>query len=43
MTQRASQLMGKSVVSADTGEKLGAVSDVLLDDTDHRLVGLVVR
>jgi uncharacterized protein YrrD len=43
MTQRASQLMGKSVVSADTGEKLGAVSDVLLDDTDQRQVGLVVR
>jgi sporulation protein YlmC with PRC-barrel domain len=43
MAQRASDLIGKSVVSADTGERLGTVSDILLDETDHRLVGLVVQ
>jgi uncharacterized protein YrrD len=41
--QRVSDLMGKTIVSADTGEKLGTVSDILLDDTDTRVVGLVVR
>jgi uncharacterized protein YrrD len=43
MTQRATDLIGKSVVSSDTGEKLGTVSDLLLDDTGDRLVGLVVK
>ena len=43
MAQRASDLIGKAVVSADTGEKLGTVSDILLDEADHRLVGLVVQ
>lgn len=43
MAQRASDLIGKSVVSADTGEKLGTVSDILLDEADHRLVGLIVQ
>ena len=43
MAQRVSELMGKVVVSANSGEKLGTVSDVLLDDVDHHLVGLVVR
>jgi uncharacterized protein YrrD len=43
MAQRGSELIGKSVLSADTGEKLGTVSDILLDESDHRLVGLVVR
>jgi len=43
MAQRVSELFGKVVVSASNGEKLGTVSDVLLDDTDHHMVGLVVR
>lgn len=43
MAQRGSDLIGKSVVSADTGERLGTVSDILLDEVDHRLVGLVVQ
>jgi uncharacterized protein YrrD len=43
MAQRGSDLIGKAVVSADTGEKLGTVSDILLDEVDHRLVGLVVQ
>ena len=41
--QRASELMGKSIVSADRGERLGTVSDVLLDEVSNRVVGLVVR
>jgi uncharacterized protein YrrD len=43
MAQRVSEMLGKVVVSADNGEKLGTVSDVLIDETDHHLVGLVVR
>jgi uncharacterized protein YrrD len=43
MAQRVTQLMGKTVVSADNGERLGTVTDVLLDDVDHHMVGLVVR
>ena len=43
MAQRVSELLGKVVVSADNGERLGTVSDVLIDETDHHLVGLVVR
>jgi uncharacterized protein YrrD len=41
--KRATELIGKTVVSADNGEKLGSVADLLLDDTDHRLVGLVIN
>jgi uncharacterized protein YrrD len=43
VTQRASELIGKTVVSADTGERLGSVGDLLLDDTNHQLVGLVIK
>jgi len=43
MAQRVTELLGKVVVSADNGEKLGTVSDVLLDEADHHMVGLVVR
>jgi uncharacterized protein YrrD len=43
MAQRVTELIGKVVVSANSGEKLGTVSDVLLDDADHHLVGLVIR
>jgi uncharacterized protein YrrD len=43
MAQRVSELLGKVVVSASNGERLGTVSDVLLDEADHHLVGLVVR
>jgi uncharacterized protein YrrD len=42
MTQRATDLIGKTVVSADTGEKLGTVADLLLDENEHQLIGLVV-
>jgi uncharacterized protein YrrD len=43
MAQRVTELIGKAVVSANSGERLGTVSDVLLDETDHHLLGLVVR
>ena len=43
MAQRATDLIGKPVVSADGGEKLGTVADLLLDDDAHHLVGLVIR
>jgi uncharacterized protein YrrD len=35
-------VVGKPVISADTGEKLGTVADLLLDDASHALVGVVV-
>lgn len=41
--QRLSELMGKAIVTADTGEKLGTVADILLEDDGHRVAGVVVR
>ena len=43
MTTRATHVIGKPVVSADTGRKLGTVDDLLLDDSGRALIGLVVR
>lgn len=43
MTTRVTDVLGKPVVSAATGRKLGTVGDVLLDDTGRALVGLVIR
>jgi uncharacterized protein YrrD len=43
MTKRATELIGKPVVAADTGEKLGTVGDLLLDEGNGNLVGLVLR
>jgi uncharacterized protein YrrD len=40
---RVSTMIGKSVVSADTGEKLGSVSDTIVGGGGDRIVGLVVR
>ena len=39
---RASEVIGKPIVSAETGEKLGSVADLLLDSAIIRVVGLVV-
>jgi uncharacterized protein YrrD len=39
---KVSGLVGKSIVSADTGERIGTVSDVLLDPQALRVLGLVV-
>ena len=43
MVKRSSDLIGKPVVSSDNGQKLGTVADVLVDDRDRRVVGLVLR
>lgn len=43
MVKRATELIGKPVVAADTGERLGTVGDLLLDDGSGNLVGLVLR
>jgi uncharacterized protein YrrD len=43
MTKRATDVIGRPVVSADTGRKLGTVSDLLLDDGGTEVVGLVVK
>jgi uncharacterized protein YrrD len=43
MSKRATDLIGKPVVSANTGEKLGTVSDLLIDEAGHGIVGLVLR
>lgn len=40
---RATDIIGKPVVSADTGRKLGTVGDLLLDDSGCALAGLVIR
>ncbi len=42
MSKRASDVIGRPVVSADTGRRLGVVGDLLLDDSGHHLLGLVV-
>lgn len=36
------ELIGKAIVSANSGEKLGRVADVLLHPDSHQAVGLVV-
>jgi uncharacterized protein YrrD len=41
--RRSSKIVGTAIVSATTGRKLGAVSDLLLDESRHCVVGLVVR
>jgi uncharacterized protein YrrD len=42
MTRRATDLIGKPVVAADTGRKLGRVEDLLLDDDANELRGVLV-
>lgn len=39
---RLSEMIGKTVVSTESGEKLGTVSDALVDLSGVRLMGLVV-
>jgi uncharacterized protein YrrD len=43
MTRRATDVIGKPIVSADTGRKLGTVGDLLLDDHGRELTGLIVH
>jgi uncharacterized protein YrrD len=40
--QKVSELVGKPIVSADTGKRIGKVSDVLVDPQAQHIVGLVV-
>jgi uncharacterized protein YrrD len=42
MSKRASDVIGRPVVSADTGKRLGVVGDLLLDDGGRHLLGVVV-
>jgi uncharacterized protein YrrD len=39
---RITELVGKPIVSADTGERIGKVSDVLVDPQSQHVLGLVV-
>jgi sporulation protein YlmC with PRC-barrel domain len=39
---RVSRIIGKIVVLAETGDRLGSVSDALLEDGGRRIVGLVL-
>jgi uncharacterized protein YrrD len=39
---KVTELIGKSIVSGNSGERLGTVADLLLDADSHRVVGLVV-
>jgi uncharacterized protein YrrD len=41
--QRAAQIVGKLIVTADTGEKVGEAADLLVDESGQRIVGVVVR
>jgi uncharacterized protein YrrD len=40
--QRTSELQGRPIVASDAGEKVGTVSDVLIDERSGRVAGLVV-
>jgi uncharacterized protein YrrD len=42
MTKRATDVIGKPVVAADTGMKLGTVEDLLLDDETIEVRGVLV-
>ena len=39
---RINEMLGRQIVSADTGEKAGHVEEVLLDAGHHHVVGLLV-
>lgn len=43
MTKRATDVIGKPVVSAVTGQRMGTVADLLLDDEGVALVGIVIH
>ena len=42
MSTRATDVIGKPLMSAASGEKLGTVTDLLLDESNMVLIGLVV-
>ena len=39
---RVSEIIGKTVVSAESGDRLGSVSDALVEEGGGRVVGLVL-
>jgi uncharacterized protein YrrD len=39
---RVKDMIGKSVVSAESGDRLGSIEDALFDEHELRLVGLVI-
>jgi uncharacterized protein YrrD len=39
---KVTELIGRSIVSSNSGDKLGSVADVLLHPDSHQVVGLVV-
>ena len=41
--RRVSEYLGKPIVSADTGEKVGTVAEVLVDDHAGRIIGVIVN
>lgn len=43
MSTRATDVIGKTVVSAQSGRNLGTVGDLIIDETGRQLTGLVVR
>jgi uncharacterized protein YrrD len=42
LMRRVSEYVGKSIVAADSGEKVGTVADVLVDADAGRIVGVIV-
>ena len=43
MAKLATKIIGKPLVAADTGKKLGTIGDVILDDDGLKVVGLLIR
>ena len=41
--QKVSELVGKSIVSAESGEQLGKVADMLLDQQSQRVLAIVIE
>lgn len=39
---KVSELVGKTIVSSETGDRMGRVADVLLDPQSNRALGLVI-
>jgi len=40
--RKGSDLLGKVIITYDTGEKIARVQDLIFDETSNRLLGLLV-